>query len=681
MTEPLIDRALPVLRAVAAEDRPAQVAALRAITWSMENAHQLELEAPTATGKSFPNLIAAALHEGTVIVSTGTKALQDQYQRNDVPRVAAALADLGIVADFAVMKGRKNYACLAAVNSEITDDDGRLISVRTDTEGIARAIEWARTTEDGDWANAPFDVTPAIREQLSVTADQCLRKRCPYFLDCHAERAYERAREADVVIVNHALLAAHAASDGRVLPPHTAIIVDEWHEMERAAEGAFGSEMNFRYRNGEMFGTLRTTANRMRKLVSAAHPDAYETTTVAAQGVEDAGAMLDAAIALRLMDEQHGRDIVLSPLDMVETFREPLEQLRAALAAADDAVVNLEPGADGRVGRFLEWNRARAATSNGFAMVDSLLSFGAQTGHVAYVSTNAARDMRVIRFVTVDVGPTLRSVLWTDATNAPIPVIATSATISTGYGPRLGLDGSFVQLPATLPNADRSLVYVADDLPVPTWRNRPEWEPLAVERAIRMADASLAGGGGVLVLCTSFPQVRQFAAGMRRLLRTHPTADLIVDDGTTDTSREQIMARLRSARLPLAVGTLASWGVGLDLPGKLHAVILPTIPYTPPGSPVNEARKRLRPSSDIPHPMDRANAAATWGQAAGRLMRCRTDWGAVVVLDPRLTSSQYAAELQSKMPSGASIHGASMTDPVVAWLRTGGPDRKTVAVR
>src|SRR5579871_6665819 len=240
------------------ETRPGQLRMADAVDRAIRERQHLVVQAGTGTGKSLAYLVPAVLSGNKVVVSTATKALQDQLANKDLPLLAQRL---GTEVMFSVLKGRSNYLCLQKAREVAGDDELELApaDVRGEVAQQLRAvIEWARTSETGDRAELDFEPLPRVWAQLSTTSTDCPgAARCPCGSACFAEGARRRADEAAVVIVNTHLYGAHLASGGYVLPDHDVVVFDEAHELEDIAAEALGCEL---------------TIGRFRALASIARP-------------------------------------------------------------------------------------------------------------------------------------------------------------------------------------------------------------------------------------------------------------------------------------------------------------------------------------------------------------------------------------------------------------------------
>lgn len=657
------DEAVDVLDAIAPTKRAGQRKALKGMVGTLHYGWHSEIIAPTGTGKSFDALIAAAAAEGTVVLSTGTLGLMKQYRDGDVPAVVAALRRLGIELDVVMLKGRANYACKAAADARQRGDDGDSSEPHEVAVEINRTARWAmRDDHDGDLSRAPWPVTPATREALTVDSDSCLRKRCDYYDDCHFERVKQRAAMAKVVLTNHAVLCAHAASGGHVLPPFDHVIVDEAHKLEEFAIGAFSVLLSFgETKGGGESGNVARLGHELVKL------DPIEGETIA----QDLRAL---ATRMRLNIEaiigDRDGELTIPPMDdPVHGWRvADLDvcidvNLRSLLDDADRLLDRCRPSNDARSSEWVLWQKASSR-------YEALHAFRAMlevttAGTTVYLT----REKRGVAIKVTDtaVGKYLRPMLW-DGEEGPRGVVLMSATLPLGCGERLGLvrpQRAAVPSPFNLPA--NLVVYVADDLPPATYRHRAQWEPHATARACEIADRALTSGG-VLVLCSSFAQAKVFGRALEPVAARHPGVRLIVD--RKDVSKEDTMDQLHAVDRPLFVGSRGFYE-GLDRPRTWRAVIIPTIPFAVPNDPVQQARQALQPHTGWPHPLDAAMAMCHLEQMMGRLIRCADDRGVVAVLDRRMLYGEAAPWLQSVIPAGVRLVDHRHGSWVLQWMLHG----------
>lgn len=662
-----------VLRDIAPTERPGQVRALRAAVAAFDHRLQVALKAPTGTGKSLVGLVAGGISEGDrVLYATATNMLQDQYATEDMPPAAAGLARHGFPTDFVTLKGRRHYPCslLAADYAGDFLDRGELaLQIDGDDDGtpvgIRAVADWVVAAQPGvDWSDCPVPVTPGTHEMMTVDSDSCVgRNRCRFADQCHYYAMHDRAAEAKGVLVPHALFAVHVATGGAILGDFDYLVIDECHKFEDACIGAFTWELSTsRTRSGEPNGTLVKLGRLLSQVIPFGGSRCLEE-------LSDLSRQFDATLD-RVVGRQTG-DVPLASASpqYLDALDDLLGRLRVVLAEADVMVfgyIDEHGGLDALPSAVLvKVRKIASAVTKLRGLIDMT---GAEVPGIAMFATRSERAL-TLKIANVHVGPLLREAGWVTDQGAPRGVLMMSATIPDGYCERLGLDSvQHLAVDSPFDFERQAVVYVADDLPEASFKNRPQWEPAATARAFELADAALHLGG-VLVLCSSFAQVKLFADALAPLLRRHPGVTWVVDDGET-MEKAEILPRLQSAARPLGILS-RGYFEGLNLPGKLASVIVTQVCYPVPGDPINNAMKELWPHEGWPHPIDQSKAATLLEQALGRLHRSPIDRGVLAVLDRRVIWGASANGLRDVLPKGAPVVGAEHGGWVLQWLASG----------
>ncbi|MFH1807194.1 MAG: ATP-dependent DNA helicase [Pseudomonadota bacterium] len=613
------------------EARPSQLEMARAVEAALrEPGQRLLVEAGTGVGKSLAYLAPALASGATVVVATGTKALQDQLATRDAPLVAAALVDAGVPEPrIEVVKGRQNYLCLLRMERAMVQ--GTLpLSVDDDwIEGIAR---WSTSTVTGD--RAELDGLPESWEpwhELDAGADTCVGKKCPHHAPCFVTRLRARAREAQLIITNHHLLLADAAlrlsqrfgevpDSAELLPGHEALIVDEAHGIPEVATDAFGASVST--------AAIEHLARDLRQWLTGQAQDSQRTLAPEIDRVEQRLRQL-------LRDLGGGEDRrVLGPESLGPTTGADLQRgldglatLSATLADAADE----DPVAQG-----LCLRAQRLARS---------LEFVATAGDPTYVYYTEQRR-RHVRAVAapVDVARPLAESLFLPART----VVLTSATLATdqGFGSfrrLVGLkdDPAVVEciLPSPFDYASLVRYYLPEPPIIPD--SGDHLERLASEIRL-LCEAS---GGGAFLLFTSY----------RVLEETHRRLGPVLT-GTVlrqgDAPRHTLVQRFRDDGNAVLFGTHSFWQ-GIDVRGAaLRLVAIDRLPFASPADPLHAARSRLleergeRPFTTLTLPQ----AILDLKQGVGRLVRSSTDGGVIALLDGRLRSKSYGHRFLRALP-------------------------------
>lgn len=594
------------------ESRPGQIEMAHAVADAVRTRRPLVVQAGTGTGKTWAYLVGALLGgpEHKVVVATATLALQDQLANKDLPAVASAGVRPGLT--WAVLKGRSNYLCRQAASEAARESDSPTLVVEAGRKGIgaevARLLEWGEKSDTGDRAELDFEPSPAAWGSVSVGSEECPGMQvCPRGSDCFAESAYERAREADVVVVNLALLGAHVASGGHVLAEHDVIVIDEAHD----AEDIFASALGVTLRPGRIGAVARMLPGRD---PLARHREAVERELVRLAG-------------RRLMAGVTGEPALAEAVtDLAEALREQRGRLRT-----DES----EPG--------VKAHRERASKALDSLATDLDTALNASDGMVTWVEGTAAdetagrgrgrgRAQPVLRVAPVQVGTTLAAVLWPAAT----PVL-TSATIAARTADRLGLgdDTKTIDVGSPFDYRHQSLLYVPR---LPDVR-AGEHEAAAHDEMTFLLETA---GGRTLALFTSWRAMK----AAHSALAGRVAYRLLSQD---ELPKPALVEAFRSERTSCLFATMGFWQ-GLDVPGETCSlVMIDRLPFPRPDEPLNEAR-REKAGPRAFELIDLPQAATRLAQGAGRLIRSKTDRGVVAVLDPRLAETGYRKAILAALP-------------------------------
>jgi ATP-dependent DNA helicase DinG len=591
------------------EVRPGQQAMAQAVADAITAEAHLVVQAGTGTGKTHAYLIPALLSGRRTVVATATKALQEQLVRRDLPFL---VEHLGIDAEVALLKGRSNYLCRAALADAVAGtDQGSLLGERTDRDVLAEVVAWTATTTSGDREDLPRVVDQATWSRLSVGVGECPgAQKCSYGDVCFAEDARRAAAEADVVVVNTHLYGIHLATGSAVLPDHDVLVVDEAHALEDVAANTLGLELGP--------GRIEHLARTCRTLFTPDLP---------------AIAALDSAAA-RLAIVLEGLDGKIDPGD--GDLAVTLVSCAEAVANAGAAARQLDVGGDAAIRK----ERLLQMAGHLGGDIVSLNELGPD--RVAWVEGQPGR--RQIKVASVDVGGLLAEHLFGGPT-----VILTSATLSVGgsFEPiagRLGLDRAErawtgIDVGSPFDYEHQALLYCAAHLPEPRSPKYEEAMLLELEALIH------AAGGRTLALFTS----RRAMSVAAEHLRGRTPFTLLVQD---ELPRPVLQQRFQEEETSVLLATMGFWQ-GFDAPGTTCSlVVIDRLPFARPDDPLAEARRAAatRARTNAFSAVDLPAAAVLLAQGVGRLIRTANDRGVVAVLDKRLATSSYRWTLVRSLP-------------------------------
>ncbi|MGH7585184.1 MAG: helicase C-terminal domain-containing protein [Gemmatimonadales bacterium] len=672
------------------EDRPSQRDFAAFVADGYNDGGVLLLEAGTGVGKSFgylvPALAWARANGERTIVSTNTINLQEQLVGKDLPLLEDALASGGQRPTFALLKGWRNYLCLARLRLAEGGEQSLLEPERQDE--LHTIIEWSGRTADGTLSDLPFSPSSEVWDEVSAEPDLCPRLNCPHFEKCFLFRARRKAAEADVVVVNHHLFAADLSvrqqagnwQDAAVLPPYRRLVLDEAHHLEDVAATHLGVHVSSRgvqrvlarmERNGKgLLPTLRRELASRQDLLSRASLDLLSERVVPA--LSDARRRTE-ALFLRLhrrleevqggvlrLDEAFAEDPAWDEglaadldgaLGAFRTLHDTVETIADRMAGSEETERRIQLVQELRgVVRRLE------AASDGLNR--TLRPAGGGPPVVRWLERRGQRGSGVgLAAVPIELAPLLRELVF-DRLDT---VVLTSATLAAGgqfdfLESRLGLAGgdSPVTLREILPSPfdypSQCLFGVPDDLPDP--RDDEAAHDAAVAQIV--LEVCHACDGGMFVLFTSHAALRRVAALLQGELGAR--WPLLVQGSSP---REALLRRFREAGNAVLLGTDSFWE-GVDVPGRaLRALILTKLPFKVPSEPITQARlERLAEQGEdgftgylLPH------AALKLKQGFGRLIRSTADVGVVLLLDRRVVTKRYGGVILEGLPPAERVDG------------------------
>ena len=616
------------------EYRPGQLEMAKAVERSLAERRHLIVEAGTGTGKTLAYLLPALRTGQRVIVSTGTKALQDQLYFRDVPFLEALLGPLRVC----YMKGRANYLCrhkLVALRNQ------PILSGLEEIDQYRQIAEWEQTTETGDRAElGGLPEASALWHKLDARSEACLGTTCPDYQRCFITEMRRKALESDIIIVNHHLFFADlavkqeaaGAPDAGILPEAAAVVFDEAHELEEVASSYFGlSVSNIRFeelardtevllRGKEGSGNVLPVTQQLReraRLFFSALPMSADGRQPFADRDEFLETSGDLYMSVRATLKRLEAEIdALKGVDEAPALRKRVARLRS----------ELEFLLESNAGNMVYWLERRLSRAS-----------GTETS----ASARAGQRSTFLQATPIDVSELLRDLVFES-----IPtVVLTSATLTVQGGfqhirKRLGMsEARELVVPSHFRYGEQALLYLPPQMPDP---REPDFVEAAADCIQRVLEITR---GRAFCLFTSYSQMR---ALYERLM---PVLDFpILLHGTAP--RKALLEQFRETPNAVLFGTSSFWQ-GVDVQGEaLSCVIIDRLPFAVPNDPVVQARMKVieeaggKPFFDYQVP----SAVLTLKQGFGRLIRSLEDRGVLVLLDPRVRRQRYGQTFLQSLP-------------------------------
>jgi DNA polymerase-3 subunit epsilon/ATP-dependent DNA helicase DinG len=673
------------------ESREQQRELLRLIGDAFNRGKHIMVEAPTGVGKSLAYLIPAALfalrNTDRVVISTNTLTLQDQLVNKDIPLLASAL-DQSVSA--AVLKGRSNYLC-----------PRRLIAMRRrgptsadEMQILARVLTWLVENQSGDRGELSLRGAneSAVWNRLSAEDEGCRTERCATQMAgvCPFYKAHRRAENAHLVIVNHALLLADSASEGRVLPDYKYLIIDEAHHLESAttnglsfrtdlyniekqvaalgnqSSGLFGELL--RQTQGAIPSgyseTLRDFVNTVTDASTylAQHADRY---FKAIQQFIEAHVQLsknDYAQQVRIVDSMRRQ----SAWREVELHWNNLSQFTVAVADALSQLAKaLTELSDFEIEEFDDLQAAILASSRHFNELHTKLGEivdNPDSNTIYWVEFQQGQERISFHTAPLDIGPLITKHLW----NAKDTIVLLSATLRTGGSfdfVRERLDADHVDASAVgspFNYKSSTLLYLVNDIPEPG-------EYRAYQKSLETGVLNLckATNGRALILFTSFAQLRETTNAIAEPLSRE---GIVVYDQTSGNSKHHLLEGFIQSPKAVLMGTRSFWE-GIDIPGTdLSVLVIARLPFSVPGDPLFAARSEQFADPFMQYALP--DAILRFRQGFGRLIRRQDDKGMVVIMDRRILSKRYGQVFLDSLPECNQVTGSLEALPAAArkWL-------------
>ncbi len=673
------------------EDRQSQRDLAAHLADAYNDGGVLLLEAGTGVGKSFayliPALAWARANGERTIVSTNTINLQEQLVGKDLPLLRRALKTDDYEPTFALLKGWRNYLCRARLDTATASQQSLLEGDKL--QELLDVVAWAGHTTDGTLADLPSPPSSEVWDEVAAESDLCPRLKCSHFDRCFVFQARRKAAQADIVVVNHHLLAADLAvrqasdnwEEAAVLPAYQRLILDEAHHLEDVAANHLGVQVGSRgvrrllnrlERSGKgLVPSLQRDLSTADDLLSRASLDLLRDRLIPA--VAEARRAAE-GLFLRLFgyvesvgagQVRLGEDFAKDPVWTNGLTRELDATVRAFQSVAEQvetiadrlAQVEMTERRSQLLSECKGVLRRLDAISDGLNA--TLRPAAGRPPEVRWMERTGPKGQALqLAAVPLDLAPMLRKLLF-DRTQT---VALTSATLAAGgefgfLASRIGLSGAdspvTVQeiFPSPFDYAEQCLLGLPDDIPDP--REDEAGHDAAIAHVV--SDLAWASDGGLFVLFTSHAALRRAAVTLRASLGSRFPI-LVQGEG----QRDQLIRRFREAGNAILLGTDSFWE-GVDVPGRaLRGLILAKLPFKVPSEPLTAARlERLAEQGEdgffgylLPH------AALKLKQGFGRLIRNGSDVGVVVLLDRRVITKRYGPMLLEGLPPAERVVGS-----------------------
>ena len=606
------------------ENRPGQLQMAEAVDDAFENHHHAILEAGTGTGKTLAYLLPAICSGRRVVVSTATKSLQEQLYQKDVPFLQKHFAPEWKAA---VMKGRSNFLCLAKMHAM---GEQPLLKGLEEVDAFRQIRDWAKLTDTGDRAELTFLPDDSeLWPRIDARRDTCTGKKCPQFEPCFLTAMQNRAREADLIIVNHHLFFADLALKqddfGSILPEYSAVVFDEAHEMEDVASDYFGQQIsNFR------FEELARDADHMMRLTHLGTPNLLRRTQ-------------------RIREKSRSFFDAFPPKDGRFPFsRREREAFLEQNREAYDALLNALKGLETEFAALTPKPEELLRIARRSFEIRQEFTFLFESDEKNFVYWFERRNKGVFLAATpIDVSQILRQRLFESFDT----VILTSATLTVAgrfefIRQRMGLDhAKECALPPEFDYEEQTLLYLPQRMPDV---RDGGFAGKAADEIVALLELSQ---GRAFCLFTSYAQMNDLFERVRGRL-DFP----VLLQGTAP--RSVLLERFKTTPNAVLFATASFWQ-GVDVPGdQLSCVIVDRLPFAVPSDPVVAARVRAlqeegrNPFAEFQVP----EAVLALKQGFGRLIRARTDRGVLALLDTRISRMPYGKIFLESLPRYRRTH-------------------------
>ncbi len=617
--------------------RQSQIAFAKAVANSIETGTSLIVEAGTGTGKTFAYLVPALIHGGRVVVSTAGKTLQDQLYEKDVPAVLKAL---GVGAKIAVLKGRNNYICRARFDNAMAENVSTSREEVAHLQEIKKFLNVTKTGEKSDVTTVPEN--SGIWRWVTSTSDNCIGRNCPDYDNCFVMRAREKAREADVLIINHHLFLADMELSGNdyadFLPDFDMVIFDEAHQIPSVASSFFADSLSlFEVKNfaQEAYVTAARLAPRAEKWKD------YQTRIY--NRADD--------VRLKCVVLGTKEDSKLSLEDFKDAFllSEPVRNLSVAVKNVVEAIEKVAEGNE----------ELQLVVKLGNTIIDKL-NYWDKTLSDSVQNKKAADDFSIKWLNVTPKNVTFSNTKLSYADKfksyrleAGKPWVLTSATLSVQgdfkhFVSEMGLeDARSFSWESPFHYASQGLMYIPRDMCDP---KTPDFPEQVVDKTWPLIKKNQ---GRAFILCTTHRAVSRISEYLRlKIERDNGHIPVLVQN---EAPKNELIRLFREHGNAVLVGSMSFWE-GVDIKGdSLSMVIIDKIPFAPPDDPVYRGKANYLESQNLSsfRELSLPEAIMTLKQGAGRLIRDHHDRGMLVICDVRILTKNYGGKIWNSLPDFA----------------------------
>lgn len=683
--------------------REAQESMMRAIFDSMEKGSHLLVEAGTGTGKSLAYLLPAILwskqRREPVVISTNTIQLQEQLFHKEIPALQQSLP---FSFRASTLKGRGNYLCLRKFEQSLEESmEGSSQELRL-VKG--QMVTWLTQTETGDVEELSMPSTGQLYwQQVKSDTDSCLHRNCPWFSRCYYFQARERAAEADVLIVNHALLVSDLQAEKRILPAHDITIIDEAHHLESVAthhlgkqfstaqllfllERANPEEGSYLHRFAEQLlawpgnekaaavNSVRASMNehflRLKEKAQQLTQLLYQWAADRGEETSDTGRDTVRYQTLSFSGKHERiRKTARRVIESMSIYASDLESLLSSMPSDEKPSFELQSLYTDTAGLLKEWQE-------GMEMVHFFL-LEPDDEYVCWMEIESRTPKKQVYFhaAPLQVATRLAEPLFDERRS----VILTSATLTVKDSfsyilERMGLDRlpeervRTLQLPSPFCYEKQGLLLIPSDLPTLGKESEQQYLEAVIQGCV---DAIRAAGGRTMILFTSYSMLRVVYQGLMEQLDNEPYT--LLGHGIDSNNRTKLVRMFQRETNSVLLGTSSFWE-GVDIQGEaLSCLVIVRLPFTPPNHPIYQARaeqvkeqgKNAFMSIALPQ------AVIQFKQGVGRLIRHQDDRGVVVVLDTRIVESRYGRSFLKSLPPFDTRTGpwTTLREDIAPFLR------------